>query len=544
MFAHRPVVAAAGAAIVILAAACAGPEPSPPEPSGPAPPAAQDAGALRPVALPDLARLEASVQVQIRDRFTRLERLRAATAPPASDLAQAYGEVGRHLLAAEFVELAEPYFLNARALAPREYRWPYYLGHVYRMRGMLPDAARAFEQALDARPDDIAALVWLGELHLTAGRFDAAGPLFARALAVAPTTVAARFGAGRAALAQQDYRAAVEHFEAALALDKQAVNIHYPLAMAYRGLGDTAKVEAHLRRQGKFEILPPDPLMQEVRLLLRSAISHEIQGTRELNSGHWTEAAAEFRKGLEIDPTNPSLRHKLGTALYMLGQPDAARQLFEQVVRESPGYAKAQYSLGVMLESNGRRAEALERYLAAVREEPGYLEARVRLAGLLRVLGRPREALAHYDEVLAADSRVPEALFGSAMAYVRLGRYGEARDRLREARQRHPDQPGFAHALARVLAASPDERVRDAREALAIMDALPDAQRRLDFGETMAMALAAAGRHADAAAWQREAVAAARRAGNGPLAARMAETLALYEAGQPPRAPWRDEDLP
>lgn len=528
-----------------MTAACAGPQRPTTEESAPAgstPPASD--GTLRSVVLPDLSRLESSVQTQIRDRYAALERLRQSPSPAAAALSEAYGDVGKVLMAAEYVELAEPFFLNARALAPDDHRWPYYLAHINRTRGLLPQAMELLNEALAQRPDDVAALVWLGEMQLTAGQTEAAESLFAKALALEPQTVAARFGLGRAALANKDHRAAVEHLEAALALNREAVNIHYPLAMAYRGLGDVSKAEAHLRRQGKFEILPPDPLMQELRTLLQSAISYELQGTRELNSGHWAEAAEHFRTGLTLDPSSPSLRHKLGTALHMLGQPDQARQMFEQVVKDTPEYARAHYSLGVLLESNGRRAEALERYAAAVRHQPEYMEARVRLAGLLRTGGRLEEALEHYEQVLAADPRVSEALFGSAMIFIRLQRYPEVRDRLVAARRAHPDQPGFAHALARVLAAAPDARVRDGRQALAIMQALPEAQRRLDMGETMAMALAEAGQYSEAAMWQREAIAAARRAGNAGLAQRMTATLQLYDAGQPSRMPWREEDMP
>jgi tetratricopeptide (TPR) repeat protein len=528
-----------------MTAACAGPEPREFERSEPLRSAAPAGGdTLRPVTLPDLSRLEPSVQAQIRDRYAALERLQQAPSAGPAALGEAYGEVGKVLMAAEFSDLAEPSFLNARAMAPGDHRWPYYLAHIYRTRGLLPRAAEFFNEALARRPDDVATLVWLGELQLAAGHPDAAEALFGRALALDSQLVAARFGLGRAAVAKQDHRTAIEHLEAALALDREALNVHYPLAMAYRGLGDLARAEAHLRQQGKFEILPPDPLMQELRTLLASAISYELQGTRELTSGHYGEAAQHFRRGLTLDPSNPSLRHKLGTALHMLGQPDAARQMFEQVVKDSPEFARAQYSLGVLLESDGRRAEALERYAAAVMHQPGYAEARMRLAGLLRVLGEPGEALAHYEEVLATDPRLPEALFGSAMALIRLRRYQDARTRLEEARRVFPDQPGFAHALARLLAAAPEASVRDGRGALALMNALPEPLRRLDMGETMAMALAEAGQYRAAAMWQREAMAAARSAGNEALAQRMAASLRLYEAGQPCRTPWRNEDMP
>ena len=82
------------------------------------------------------------------------------------------------------------------------------------------------------------------------------------------------------------------------------------------------------------------------------------------------------------------------------------------------------------------------------------------------------------------------------------------------------------------------------QQALAVMQALPDEQRHIDLGETMAMAFAEVGQYEKAAAWQREAMATAKRAGRDELARRMAENLRLYEGRKPCRTPWRNGELP
>jgi tetratricopeptide (TPR) repeat protein len=143
---------------------------------------------------------------------------REAARAPGLDLGEAYGEMGKLLMAAKYFDLAEPYFLNAQTVAPRDRHWPYYLGHLYRTKGALAQAAAFFEQALERRPDDVATLIRLGEVHLLEGRPAAAALLFAKAIAVQPGSLAARFGLGRAALAQQDYGGAVAHLEGVLAL--------------------------------------------------------------------------------------------------------------------------------------------------------------------------------------------------------------------------------------------------------------------------------------------------------------------------------------
>ena len=522
----------------ILAGACTSDDPAPAAPpTDAAVPSRLGVERLRPVSLPDLSHMPASVQEQIREQYSSL--MSAIEKPGATtvELSHVYGEMGNLLMATQYRDMAESCYLNAQALAPNERRWPYYLGHVYRIMGEFARSATFFEQALQLRPDDVPTLVWLGEVHLAQGRPEVAEPLFEQALAFQPGSVSARFGLGRAALSRQDYARAVQHLEEALTLDQRAASLHYPLAMAYRGLGERDKAEAHLRQRGDLRILPNDPLIEELDVVLRSPLAYERRGTQALDSGDWVAAAEYFRRGIELAPADPSLRQKLGMALFMIEDARGAREQFEEAVRVAPDYAKAHYGLGVLLAASGRDNEAITRFSAAVRYDPSYVEARLWLAGVLRRAGRLEEALSHYEQVMTADPRAGEVTFGYAATLVGLRRYQEARDRLAELVTVYPDQPMFAHALARLLVAAPDARVRNGLTAMAVLDALPEEQRITDFGETLAMTLAELEYYEDAAGWQREGIVAARRAGREDLLPRMAEKLGQYERGKP----WRHD---
>jgi len=139
--------------------------------------------------LPDLSRVDAGVQAQVRGRYETLTRALADRAD-APELASAFGQYGMVLQAAEFYDVAEPCYLNAQKLAPDEIRWPYYLAGLYKSRGETDKAEAAYKQALALRPDDLATLIWLGRLHLDQGRPEAAEPLFLKANSLAPRTVA------------------------------------------------------------------------------------------------------------------------------------------------------------------------------------------------------------------------------------------------------------------------------------------------------------------------------------------------------------------
>ena len=499
---------------------------------------------LRPVALPDFSRMANSVQRQMLAQAEALRTQISTRSTSTADLSAAYGRMGTLLMAAEQVDTAEICYVNAQKLEPRDARWPYYLGQLYRIKGPVTSAAASFERALVLRPDDVPTLVWLGEVYLTHGRVDEAGHLFSKVLNGQPKLVPALFGAGRVALARKEYASAVKLLEECLALDSRATATHYPLGMAYRGLGNTALAQAHLERKGDVKIQPVDPLMAELNEVLESPRAYDIRGGRSLETGDWADAAAQFRKGLALAPSDPVLRLRLGTTLFQMGDPRGARQEFERILQSSPEYARAHHSLGLLAAADGRYEEALERFSAAVKYGPSDASARVAFAGLLRREGRSEEALDQYNAARQLDPRRPDATLGYIVTLSKLSRHEEARDRLVEATKAYPDESEFAHALARLLASAPDASVRDGRRALAIAETLLKTQQTPDRGETLAMALAELGRYQQAAAVQRDVIKATAQAGLDQMARRMDENLQLYQRGAPCRTPWREGEMP
>ena len=521
-------------AFMLCAAACSSP------PAPPAKPAATYT--LRKVSLPDVSHAASSVQQQLRDGFAALTKQVDAPNTPPDTLGAAYGQMGMLLLAAEFRDQAESAFLNAQTFAPRDPRWPYYLGHLYKLKGDAPKSMAAFAHALDLQPNDVPNLIWLGDADLDEGKPADAEPLFQKALSLEPRSVAAQYGLGRVALAKQDFAHAVELLEKAIALDPQATAIHYPLAMAYRGLGDQARAQAHLAVRGTLAIKPDDPLMKRVDAMLNSALAYEVSGADALDRGDWKSAAESFRKGIEVAPREPSLRHKLGTAFALLGDGKGAIEQFEEALRLDPNFAKAHYSLGIIQASSGQDAPAAQHFNAALKAEPGYVEARLQLAHLLRRGGQFDAALPHYAEIVKTDARVPEARFGYAATLIRLRRYADARDYLAEAIRLYPAELSFANALARVLAAAPDDKVRDGRRAVLFAQPVIARIRAIDTMETMAMAQAEAGQFTEAVRWQSDAIAAAEKSGERGIAQRIADNLKLYQAHKPCRTPWRSDE--
>ena len=503
------------------------------------------------VTLPDLSRMDPSVQVQVRERYQSM--LDTIQKPGVTDeeRGRAYGSIGMVLQAGEYYEAAEPAYLNAQTLMPQEPRWPYFLAHLHKSQGDTAGSIAAFSRVLEISPNDVPTLIWLGRGYLDQGEADRAEPLFERARQLAPQVPSVLIGLGQAALARRDFARAASTLEEALRIDPSLQSVHSPLAMAYRGLGDTAKAEEHLKLWKNTEVLVPDPFRQELDLALESGLSYELRGVRALEQRDFTAAANFFKKGVDITPASSalgrSLRHKLGTALYLNGDVNGAVTWFQETVRmadqgidETAG--KAHYSLGVLMASSGRGQEAIRHLSAAVQSSPNYVEAYQALGDALRRSGRVEQSMTPYTEALRINPKSADARFGYGMALVRLGRYREARDWFDEASRLHPDRPDFPFALARLLAAAPDDGVRDGQRAQAIVERLSQTTKTIDLGETMAMALAERGQFADAVSVQRQVMEASTRQGLDAVTRRMAANLLRYERRQPCRIPWSNDD--
>ena len=396
---------------------------------------------VQPVPMPDVSRLPQSVQTQVRDRYAALAATSASNKMPSEELAQAHGDVGLILMATGFHAAAETSLRNAQALAPREAKWPYYLGQLFLLTSDRVNTLKSFERALELRPMDLPTLVRLGEAYLDQRRTEDAERLFLRAREIDARSAAAIEGLGRVAQARGDQARAVEYLEQTLTLDPQATRVHYPLAQSYRALGQQEKAEAHLKLRGDGRPDLYDPLMQAYYWLVDSAEAHYQRGVLAMQAGKWDAAADLFRKGLALDPENAQLGYGLGLASYWKGDQDSARKQFEAVLRRSPDHLETRFNLAVLLAQQKHYREALTHFAAVAKQEPGRADVQVGQAEMHRNLGDLNASVLHWRRAVEIDSSNANAWVEGAKALITLDRYREARDWLAAAQKVHPEHP-------------------------------------------------------------------------------------------------------
>ena len=429
---------------------------------------------------PDLSTMERSPREKIEMVQARLARILDAEDRELRELEEGFGFLGQLFHAFELLDSAVECYETARSLDPEDSRWSYYLGLAWTSRGDPEGAVREYRRTLVSAPDGTAAMTRLGNALLDLGRVQEARVHFQRVLELDADSAAAQLGLGRVAFVAGRHRAAVDHLRQVLKLQPEASEVHYPLAQAYRALGNLEQARLHLERRGETPVRFADPLASALTKIGKlSAL--EVVADLARKEGDFSEA--DF----------------LGFVLSQFGRiPGAAEQL-ERILRalearegdvDPRQRARIEYAIGALVVSEGRDLDAVPHFQRAVQGDPALRDAHVKLGNARARSGQFEQAAAAYDRALELRSEDPVVLLKRATALINLGRPEEAasdlervtaldpadlepRTALAEVRERQGDTDGAIAALASAL-----ELRRDPEEVVALHLALGGVYRR------------------------------------------------------------------
>jgi tetratricopeptide (TPR) repeat protein len=158
---------------------------------------------------------------------------------------------------------------------------------------------------------------------------------------------------------------------------------------------------------------------------------HELNAEALELQQKWDEAAAEYRKILEINPFLPGIHARLGRALLSKPQPSPdvvaqAKKAFEQELEIDPRNASAEYVLGELARNDNDLATAVRHFSKATRLDAEFAEAYLGLGTALVASKQFAEAIPPLEtyEKMAPDS--PTGHYQLALAYAGAGRKDDA----------------------------------------------------------------------------------------------------------------------
>lgn len=269
------------------------------------------------------------------------------------------------------------------------------------------------------------------------------------------------------------------------------------------------------------------------------AVASSLASRRALAS--WSDSVSLWTHVVSLEPAHDVGLYNLGVALAAEGRNEEAAARYRQVLALRPDHADARSNLdrldaarlereGNDLATRGDLLTAADRYRQAIALDPQRTHSQASLGMALATLGRVGEAWPVLREAIRLgtdDPAVPNAL---GVLLLQSGQPREARSVFETALAKHRDDVSLAHNLARLLATSGISDRQDAALALQLAGAVVEATSGRDPRaiETLASALAANHRLAEAITVNARAAALATAQGDHDLAVQITARGRVY----------------
>lgn len=213
----------------------------------------------------------------------------------------------------------------------------------------------------------------------------------------------------------------------------------------------------------------PEPLGNEAQELFD-------QANALYESGQLEQAAAAYRRSIEIEAQRSEAHNNLGNTLLGMGQVREAIESFDRAIGLQPNNPQALYNRGIALQGIGQFEAAVDSYRRALSLGPDFFQAWNNLGTSLQRLGRFAEALACMERALALTPNSPAAHNNFGIALQSMNRFAEACEYFQRAMAIDPNSAEAYNNLGNALRklGRPEEALASYRKALSLRSDSPD----------------------------------------------------------------------
>jgi arylsulfatase A-like enzyme/Tfp pilus assembly protein PilF len=344
-----------------------------------------------------------------------------------------------------------------------------------------------------------------------------------RVLNLDATNVRALVTMGDVLMLQREYEEAVKHYEAALDFVESKAHLHVRIAQALRSqnLFDRAIQQYH-------KAIELEPELGEAYYDL---------GFLYLEHNDPNTALGYFREAVRHMPEYPEAHYHLGLALARLQRFDEAVYPLRTATELKEHYKEATINLGIALYMAGRKEEANELFLSATEIWKMAPEAWYNLAVIAEREGNLARAVELHEKALELRPEYEDPVDALTAYYLRNRQTEEAVRILRVGAENNPGNVRFLNMLAKVLAMSSRDDVRNGREAVGLAEQASrlTEDRHPSVLQTLAAAYAEAGRMDKAIETAQVAIPLAKAINDERLAREIESQLQGYREGRAAR---------
>jgi tetratricopeptide (TPR) repeat protein len=273
------------------------------------------------------------------------------------------------------------------------------LANLYFKIGRIKDAVAAAQDQIKRNPDDVEAHTLLGQVYLRSlGDMKGAQASEVLKLAIAEYETIARLKKddieaklllGQLYALNQDHGKAEAEFKDAQKLDANSEEVVLNMARLYSEEGDTQRAADTLAA------VPAEDRSARMELALGASLD-QLKKPKE--------AAAAYRRSLDLEPENPDAQRALATALLEDDKFDEALKLFTALVAADPTDAQSQIHISEIQRRQGKYDDALATLEKAKAQAPESLELSYNEALIYDALGKYDQATKVLTAILDSTS--------------------------------------------------------------------------------------------------------------------------------------------
>ena len=217
----------------------------------------------------------------------------------------------------------------------------------------------------------------------------------------------------------------LENLDNAISVFERALRLDSKYALAYAGLGDAYWKKYESSKDSRWVEHSRQACQQALALDAKLATAHICLGTVGNGTGQYEQAASEFERALDTEPTSDGAYRGLAFAFQRMGKLAAAERTYRRAIELRPQYWASYNWLGTFYFYQARYAEAAEMFSRVVALAPDSIRGYYNLGAAYVGQGRYAEAIAAFERSIAIRP-TDTAYTNLGNAYFYLRRYDEA----------------------------------------------------------------------------------------------------------------------
>lgn len=190
---------------------------------------------------------------------------------------------------------------------------------------------------------------------------------------------------------------------------------------------------------------------------------HELSAEIFEMDHRYTDAAAEYRKAIAMNPKALNLHFRLGRALLLESHDAAALETakveFQAELQLSPEDSACEFQLGQIAQAQGKRDEAKEHFGRALELSPAFVEAMVALGKIETQEKHFPQAITRLKRAITLEPTNENAHYGLMMAYRDSGQMAQAKaEKAALDKLQKPAEGEFTNFLKKLGEKPPEEK--------------------------------------------------------------------------------------